>query len=124
MRAGVARPSPQMLTTCGKETHVPNPFKSTVMNEPNAKETAGARRRRRKQDAISIVRETEIETEIIPSSRRDSLVSLVCVFRIVREVFECRRAFRVSEGLFGFILSFRAGVLPSYLLINRNKLPP
>lgn len=33
----------------------------------------------RERDAISIVRETEIEAEIIPSSRRDSLVSLVCV---------------------------------------------
>lgn len=39
------------------------------------------------------------EPEIIPSSRRDSLVSLVCVFRTVREDYECWRAFRLCTWL-------------------------
>lgn len=69
------------------------------------------------------------EAEIIPSSRRDSLVSLVCVFRFVRRIrivgvrLNCRLCTR--EG--SFIVSARllsVWTFPSYLLINRNKLPP
>lgn len=75
------------------------------------------------------------EPEIIPSSRRDSLVSFVCVFRIVQEHYECLREFllfTLASGLGGSFTtgwgfhSFRSvcAVFPSYLLINRNKLPP
>lgn len=49
------------LETCGKKTHIPNPFKSTDMNEPNAIETATYDAAKSEWDAISIVRETEIE---------------------------------------------------------------
>lgn len=46
---------------CGKKKHVPNPFKSTVMNESNANEMGRCPGFEGERETISIVRETEIE---------------------------------------------------------------
>lgn len=93
---------------CGKETFPIHSNPQSWMNRmrkrrQHPRPNAEARRN------FNSTRNGNREPEMIPSSRRDSLVSLVCVFRIVREVFGCRRACRVLGGSAGSILSFRVG---------------
>lgn len=71
----------QLQPSCAtekREENNPISFKSTVMNESNAKETRYGTNAECERDGIRIVRKTEIETQIIPSSR-EGFPRVTCV---------------------------------------------
>lgn len=100
--------------TCGKKTYIPNPFKSTVMNEPNAKETAIWNREVGARRDFNSTRNGNREAEIILSSR-EGFPRVICVrslFRIVREDWSVgvrseRALRRHSEGPLSVFVSIR-----------------